>query len=142
MIIGLVALLLTTLAWPVSALVRRHYGVAYGLAGEDAKAHRWVRIAATGAVVLLIGWAITISKMMADLTLLSDSADGWVWLMQLLSLVVFLGGVVLGAWNAWVVVRSSRKWYAKVWAVVLALSLLLLLYVALVFHLIAFDVNY
>jgi CubicO group peptidase (beta-lactamase class C family) len=141
-IMGLVALLLTSLAWPVSALVRRHYGIAYGLSGDDAKAHRWVRIAATAALVILIGWAITVSKLMGNLTLLSESSDGSVWLMQLLSLVVFIGGTILGAWNAWVVVRGPRKRYAKVWSVVLALSLLLLLYIALTFHLIAFDVNY
>lgn len=141
-VIGLVSLLLTTLAWPVSALVRRRYGVAYGLSGEDAKAHRWVRIAATAALVVMIGWAVTIAQFMNNLTLLSESSDGWVWLMQLLSLVVFVGGAALGVWNAWVVVRSPRKWYAKLWAVVLALSLLLLLYIALTFQLIAFDVNY
>jgi hypothetical protein len=62
--------------------------------------------------------------------------------MQLLSLVVFIGGAVFGVWNAVVVVRSSRKWYAKVWAVVLALALLLMLYIAFTFHFIAFDVNY
>ena len=141
-VIGLVSLLLTTLAWPVSALVRRRYGVAYGLSGEDAKAHRWVRIAATAALVVMIGWAVTIAQFMNNLTLLSESSDGWVWLMQLLSLVVFVGGAALGVWNAWVVVRSPRRWYAKLWAVVLALSLLLLLYIALTFQLIAFDVNY
>lgn len=141
-VIGLISLLLTALAWPVSALVRRHYGVAYGLTGEDAKAHRFVRIAATAAVAVLIGWAVMISKMMSNLPLLSEASDGWVWFMQLLSLVVFLGGAAFGVWNAWVVVRSPRKWYAKVWAVVVALSLLVLLYLALTFHLIAFDANY
>ncbi|WP_116809718.1 serine hydrolase domain-containing protein [Steroidobacter cummioxidans] len=141
-IVGLVSLLLTALAWPVSALVRRHYGVAYGLTGDDAKAHRWVRIAALAALAICIGWAIAIGKMMGDFSLLSESSDAWLWLMQLLSLVVFIGGAVFGGWNAWIVVRSQRKWYAKVWAVVLALSLLLLLYIALTFHLIAFDVNY
>jgi hypothetical protein len=60
----------------------------------------------------------------------------------LLSLVVFVGAAALGAWNAMVVVRSPRTWYAKTWAVVLAISLLVLLWVALAFHLIAFDVNY
>ena len=43
---SLLALLLTVLAWPISALVRRHYGVRYALGGKDARAHRWVRIAA------------------------------------------------------------------------------------------------
>jgi CubicO group peptidase (beta-lactamase class C family) len=142
LIAGLAALLLTALAWPISALVRRHYGVPYRLAGEDAKAHRFVRIASTAVVVLCIAWGITVVQMMGDFNLLSPSMDGWIWLLQLLSLLVFVGAVAAGGWNAWVVVRSARKWYAKVWAGVLALSLLVLLWVALAFNLIAFDVNY
>jgi hypothetical protein len=142
LVLGLISLLLTSLAWPVSALVRRHYGVSYGLTGEDAKAHRWIRIAATATVVTFIAWAITAGSMISNLSLLSGSFDWWLWLLQLLSLIAFVGGAALGVWNAWVVVRSTRKWYAKVWAVVLALSLLVLLWVAFMFHLIAFDVNY
>ncbi|MBM0106381.1 beta-lactamase family protein [Steroidobacter sp. S1-65] len=142
LVLALISLLLTSLAWPVSALARKHYGVPYDLSGEDAKAHRWIRIAATASVAVCIAWAATISLMMSDLSMLSESSDPWVWLMQLLSLVVFIGGAVLGVWNAWTVVRSARKWYAKLWAVVLAVSLLVLLWVALAFHLIAFDVNY
>ncbi|MBL8266387.1 serine hydrolase domain-containing protein [Steroidobacter sp.] len=141
-VVGLIALLLTSLAWPVSALVRRHYGVPYRLEGQDAKAHRWVRIAATAAVAVFAVWAITIAKMMGDLRLLSDSSNGWLWFMQLVSLVVFIGGAVLGVWNALVVVRSPRRWYSKVWAVLLAVALLILLGVAFAYHLIAFDVNY
>jgi hypothetical protein len=139
---GLIALLLTVLAWPTSALVRRHYGVPYRLAGQNAKAHRWIRIAATAVVALLVAWAITVGKMITELDLLTASMDGWLWILQLLSLVVFVGAAALGAWNAMVVVRSPRTWYAKTWAVVLAISLLVLLWVALAFHLIAFDVNY
>jgi CubicO group peptidase (beta-lactamase class C family) len=141
-VIGLIALLLTSLVWPVSALVRRHYGVPYRLAGPDAKAHRWIRIAAVSALVLCVAWGITVSKMINDLSLLTSGADGWLWLLHLLSVVVFLGAAGLGIWNAIVVVRGSRSWYAKVWAVVLALSLLVLLWVAFAFHLIAFNVNY
>ena len=44
--------------------------------------------------------------------------------LQMLSLVVFIGAAAVGVWNAMVVVRGPRKWYAKTWAVVLALSLL------------------
>jgi CubicO group peptidase (beta-lactamase class C family) len=140
--VGAIALLLTVLAWPTSALVRRHYGVPYRLEGQDAKAHRWIRIAATSAVALLAAWAITVSKMISELELLTASMDGWIWVLQLLSFVVFIGGAALGIWNALVVVRGPRKWYAKTWAVALAVSLLVMLWVALAFHLIAFDVNY
>ena len=139
---GLIALLLTTLAWPVSALVRRHYGASYRLAGQDAKAHFWVRIAATAVVVVCILWATTIGKMMSNYNLLGPSLDGWLWIVHLLSLVVFIGAAAISVWNAVVVVRGPRKWYAKVWAIVLALSALVLLWVAFAFNLIAFNVNY
>ncbi len=142
LVAGLVAILLTVLAWPVSALVRRHYGVPYRLAGDDAKAHRFVRIGATAALVLFIAWVITITQMMGNLANLSSGMNGWLWLLQLLSLVVFIGALAAAAWNAMVVVRSTRKWYAKLWAVVLVLSLLVLLWVAFAFNLIAFDVNF
>jgi hypothetical protein len=63
-------------------------------------------------------------------------------IVQLLSAVVFFGAAAIGVWNASVVVLGARKWYAKTWAVLLALALLVVLWVALAFHLIAFDVNY
>jgi CubicO group peptidase (beta-lactamase class C family) len=140
--IGAIALLLTVLAWPTSALVRRHYGVPYRLEGQDAKAHRWIRLVATAVIALLIAWAITVSKMITELEMLSASMDGWLWILQLLSFFVFIGGAVFGVWNAMVVLRSPRTWYAKTWAIVLAVSLLVMLWVAMAFHLIAFDVNY
>jgi hypothetical protein len=41
-----------------------------------------------------------------------------------------------------VVVRGPRKWYAKAWAVLLALALVIALWVAFAFHLMALRVNY
>jgi hypothetical protein len=131
-----IALLLTSLAWPVSALVRRYYGVAYRLSGLDAKAHRWVRIAATGILLALVAWAVTIAK------LLMSAPAAWLWVLQLVSLVVFVAGAAVAAWNAYVVVRGSRKWYAKAWAVTLALSALVLLWVAYAFNLLTLGAGY
>ena len=142
LIIALVAMLLTTLAWPWTALTRRHYGAAYALSGEAAKAHRFVRIAALAALIWVIAWSVTVSKMIGDLTMLVPSVDPWLWFLQLTSLIVFIGAFAAGAWNAVVVSRGVRKWYAKTWAVLLALSFAVLLWAAVAFHLIAFDVNY
>ena len=139
---GLVALLLTTLAWPVTALTRRHYRVAYPLAGQDARAHGWVRYAALGAVVLTVAWLTTVIMALEKLTVLSGSFDWWFWVLQLLSPVVYIAAAAIGAWNAWVVLRSPRKWYAKLWAVLLAITFLALLWVAIVYDLIAFDLRY
>jgi hypothetical protein len=74
--------------------------------------------------------------------MLVPSVDRWLWFLQLTSLVVVMGAFAVGSWNALVVARGPRKWYAKTWAVVLALSFAVLLWAALAFHLIAFDVNY
>jgi hypothetical protein len=64
------------------------------------------------------------------------------WLLQLLSLVAFPAAAVIGVLNAITVLRGQRKWYTKVWAVLLAIALIVLLWVAYAFHLIALDVNY
>lgn len=138
---ALIALALTTLAWPISALVRKRYGVPYQLSGAGATSHRRIRIAATAVVVIFILWGVTIALIAGD-DLPSSAADVWLWIVQLLSAIVFLAGAAVGVWNAIVVVRGARKWYAKAWAVLLALALLIALWVALAFHLIAFDVNY
>lgn len=138
---GLIALALTALAWPMSALVRRHYGVPYGLAGRDATAHRWIRIAATAVIAVFIIWGAMLALMMGDYVT-SASVGVLLWILQLLSAVVFIGAAALGVWNAVVVGRSARRWLAKTWAVLLAAALLVTLWVALAFHLIAFDVNY
>lgn len=138
---GLIALALTTLAWPISALLRRHYGVPYRLTGQDAVAHRRIRIASTAVIAVFVIWGVMVSLIMGD-HLRSSTADVWLWIVQMLSAIVFCGAAAIGVWNAAVVVRSARKWYVKTWAVLLALALLVVLWVALAFHLIAFDVNY
>jgi hypothetical protein len=139
--IGCVALLLNSLAWPISALTRRHYGGAYRLQGTEAKAHRLVRIASIAALVVLIGWVTVIFTVMSTLYLI-PRMTGWIVLLETLAPVAFFGGVALGLWNAWVVLRGQRRWYAKLWALVLAASFLVVLWVALAFHLISFRTLY
>ncbi len=138
MIASLAVLLLTVFAWPIGALARRHYGVAYGLRGVDARAHRWVRIAALSAALVFLAWAILLVVMVSVLELI-PKVGGLIALLRVLSPVVFLGGAAIGVWNAWLVVRSGRRRWAKIWAVLIAAGLLLLLWAALSFHLIAFQ---
>ena len=141
MIAGVVVLLLTTLAWPVSALTRRHYGIAYALTGKDARAHRWVRIAAGACLLVFSGWVVLILAMLSVLDLI-PKVNGWIWLLRILSPLVFLAGATLGLWNVWVVTKGSRGRWAKLWAVLLAAALLTLLWAAVTFHLISFHTGF
>lgn len=138
---ALIAMLVTVLAWPVSALARRYYGVQ-NTPAADATAHRWLRITLAATVVMWVAWAMTISTMMSDLANLSAKVDGWLRLLHALSIVVVLAGVVIGAWYVTGVIRSQRQWYAKGWSVLLALSLLASTWVAVSYNVITSGVNY
>lgn len=139
---SLAALLLTVVAWPVSAMVRRHYGVRYPLAGQEARAHRWVRIAAL-AVVVSVGALIGLMfAMMSNFSLMSPGSDGIVIALRVLATIVLPLGAAVALWNAWVVLRSGRSWWAKVWSLVLAASCLALLFVGIATHLVGFTANY
>jgi CubicO group peptidase (beta-lactamase class C family) len=138
---AVIALLLTALAWPISALVRRRYGVAYPLSGVNARAHRWVRIAALGSSVVFIAWFVLLISMLSALGLI-PKLGGVILLLLVLSPVVFIGGALAGVWNLWVVAQSGRSVWAKLWALVVAASLLILFWASLSFHLIAFKTGF
>jgi CubicO group peptidase (beta-lactamase class C family) len=136
--LSLGALVLTSLAWPLSALIRRHYRVSPRLSGLDAKAQRLVRIASVAAALVFLAWGAVDFSMLSILELITK-LSGCVILLHILSPFVFVGGAGIGLWNAWVVLKSQRRWYAKLWAVVLACSLVALLWAAVAVHLISFK---
>jgi hypothetical protein len=139
---SLLALLLTVLAWPVSALVRRRYRVPYGLAGADARMHRWVRIAALAVLAAVLGIAGLVVAMMSDLNMMTPSMDGTIRALRMFALVALPLGALVGAWNAWGVLRSGRSKWAKAWAIVLAAAFLVVLGVGWMQHLMGFSAYY
>ena len=142
LVASLTVLLLTVLAWPVSALVRRHYRAPYGLSGADARAHRRVRLAAL-AVLLSIGGTLGFMvTMLGDLEMTGPASDVWINLLRLFATVALPVGAAVAAWNAWQVLRGRRRWLAKLWAVLLALSCLFLLWIGFANHLIGYGAYY
>jgi hypothetical protein len=141
LIASLLALLLNALAWPVSSLTRRHYGISNSLTGSEAVAQRWMRIASVATVCVFLGWLTLISVMTAVLDL-SSKLHGWVVLLRLLSPFAFIVGAAVGVWGTSVMLRSRRRWYAKLWNAALATSFLVVLWTASVFHLISFRTGY
>jgi CubicO group peptidase (beta-lactamase class C family) len=138
MITSLAVLLLTTLAWPVRALTRRHYRIPNTLAVRDASARRWAQIGAASSLVIFLGWVVLVTSMLSVLDLI-PKMTGWVALLRVLSPIVFIGAAAAGLWNAWVVLQSNRSRWVKLWAILLAASLLAVLWAAIAFHLISFH---
>src|SRR6185503_20735698 len=89
---ALVALLLTVLAWPISALVRRRYGVPYGLTGGDAVAHRRIRLASLATVLTMIVLGVTLGMMFSDFKWLAPGIEKWISLLRILTLLVLVVG--------------------------------------------------
>ena len=135
--LGFAILLITLLQWPVSALVRRHYKAPLMLQRRALLAYRGVRVAAGLVLAVVTAWVVSLSTLKA-----LPSFDPWLWLLQIAGLIIFVGGVLLAAWNLRLVRQEKRGWFRTLWAVLVLLAMLLTLYVAWTFGLIAMTVNY
>ena len=138
--LGIIAL--TFLFWPAAWLVRRSYKGELAVAGRARQAYRATRIMAGLVLALFAGWMAVLTIMLEDASLLNDSSDPWIWLIQILGAVILVGAVAISGWNAWLTWRDGRKWTRKLWSALVLLACLLLLYVAHTFGLLAMTVNY
>ncbi|HEX7916016.1 serine hydrolase domain-containing protein [Rudaea sp.] len=143
LVAGLVALLLTVLLWPVAAVVRRKYRAHLDLSPAALSAYRAGKIGALLMLLAFGAWIATIVTMFSDLNNTSAKFDPVLRFDQVFGFIAFLGGFVLVLWNLWTVWSGGgRRWPAKLWSVVLALSAFVVLWVAFAFHLIGWGVNY
>ena len=139
---AIAACLLTTLLWPIAAIVRRRYRVALQLTGRDGLGHRVSRLSAVAITVVTIGWAALIGIGLTHLTLLGPGLDPWLLLMHVLSIFGYVGGAAALLWAVYAVWAGRRPWAARLWTTALALSALVLLWTACAYHLMAFRTSY
>jgi CubicO group peptidase (beta-lactamase class C family) len=136
------ALLLTAVFWPVTAIVRRRFGAGLALGPDALRAYRLSKI---GSILLLAGlglWGLTVIRMFSNFNNLSDAFNGSIRLAQVFGILAFMLGSAFIAWNLWTVWKGTRRWPAKAWSIVLALSALIVLWVAFTFNLIGFGIYF
>src|SRR5580700_10985305 len=139
---ALAALLLTAVFWPVTAIVRRRFGAGLALGPDALRAYRLSKV---GSILLLAGlglWALTIIRMFNDFNNLSDKFNGSLRFTQVFGILGFLLGSAFIAWNLWTVWKGARRWPAKVWSIVLALSAFIVLWIAFTFNLFSFGIYF
>ena len=139
---SLAILLLTLLYWPAAWYVRRRYKAMPSVSGRALQAYRATRIMAGADLLVLIGWGVLVSLLFKDLENLAGSFDLWLWVLQILGAIVFVGAVGISAWNAWLTFKDGRRWTRKLWSVLVLLATIVILYVALRFGLLAMTVRY
>ncbi len=136
------ALLITVLVWPLAAIVRRRYHAPLALEPGSWRAYLGSRIGAVAIVATLGIWGLFIMLILKDTGTLGGRLDPLLILAQLLSIVAFIGGLAAMLWNLIAVWRGQRRWPAKVWSVVLALSSVFVFWVALVCKLLVVGTDY
>jgi CubicO group peptidase (beta-lactamase class C family) len=142
---ALAILVLTVLFWPTRAIVRRRYKATLPLERRELWAYRSSRIAAIAILAVLTGWAVAISMLFGDLGN-EASFNSILIFLELLSIIVFIGGLVVALWYAYGVWRRpggwKATWAAKTWSVLLVLAAGMVVYIGLVFKLIGLTTNY
>ena len=142
---GLAALLacaLTALLWPVAAITRRRLHVTTGVMGRVEQARVRSRMAAVAITLVSLAWLGILIGGLSSLDLLSNRLDKWLYLLYALSVVAYVGGAAVMVWAAYVAWTSQRPWTTRLWSAVLAVSALLLLWLAVAFHLLSFNTSY
>jgi hypothetical protein len=142
LIASAVVLLLTVLLWPTRALVRRRFGAALALDAPGLRAYRLSRLAALAILLVLVGWAVAIMMLVSDISYMVPGFDPVIWILQVASFIVFLGGLAVLLWSARVAWRKGQRWTGKVWSLLLVLSALVIIWVGFAFHLLDFGAQY
>jgi len=136
------ALLLTAIFWPINAIVRKRYGTALTLDNASLRAYRLSKIAAVAIITAIAVWGLTVGAMLSDINDLSTGFDPILYFTQALGIIGFIGGFILILQNLNAVWAGQRRWPARIWSIVLALSAFFVLWVAFVFKLIRMGANY
>src|SRR5262249_9933785 len=140
--IALLVMLLTLFLWPIGALVRRHYGRKL----ELTKGERRLRVAVRLVCALDVAFLAALTALMiygfGHIWILNGRLDKWIHLIQIIGLIGAAGTLILvyNAIHSWL--AGPKGIFRKLGATLLALAGIGLLLVAIVGHLLNFNVHY
>ncbi len=129
--IALLIIVIAAFAWPIVALTRWRYGIARTMSGRALLLHRVTRATAWLFLLVLAGWFTIFTLLESDLSALDSGLDVWMRLLQLLLLLAIVG-TIAAVWNAWKVATApGRHVLRTIWAILIALAAVFLVWLAL-----------
>jgi CubicO group peptidase (beta-lactamase class C family) len=134
-------LLLTVIAWPVAAIIRRRRGAAFPLTGKEALAYKATRIAAIVLLVFLLVWMFIVQAGDADLASYDGRLDAVFVIAYLLGFLGVIGAGV-AVWNAWLGITAKRAWNSTAWRSALAVACIAVVWFGFAFNLIRVTLQY
>jgi CubicO group peptidase (beta-lactamase class C family) len=128
-------------AWPVNALLRRHYRLWPANAGPDGRPWRLARIAAASMLALLVAWTALFAQLEGNIFAFSPALDPWIALLKVATAIACVGGTAAALWDAkrnW----ARRRWAPRAASVLLAIAFAVLLWLAVVLKLAGYSTDY
>lgn len=122
-------LLITLVLWPVRAIVRWRYGRQFEPDGQEAMAYRLTRVGIGLVFLFLIAWILVFQTLMSNLSGLSGGFIAQLRVTQFIQLFLY-AALAVAVWNIWVVWTNGQSWFAKVSSVLIALSILMIVFFA------------
>lgn len=141
LLLSLLTILATVVAWPAGAILRRRYGAKLALAADELRIYRWVRVASIAALAVAAGWAGVIGLVAGGLFAFSPALDPWITLLRLATLIACAGGVGAALWNARIA-WARRGWGSRCWSALLVLSFATLSWFSVACRLAGFGTDY
>jgi hypothetical protein len=139
---AILVFLLTLLAWPVSALIRRHYAKRLTLSPRYRRLRLLVRLACFVSLLFVVLWLQFLSGVQGDIARFNRDADGTLRLIQLVAALGALGVIaaVVHAVRSWED-RAVWRWSA-VWNTVIAAAFLFYVGFLADWHLLTLNLRY
>jgi len=134
-------LMLTILAWPFAAAMRRFYGVPRQWAARERRDFLLTRAAAIATLIIVFGWSYAFAGQ-PFYDLVNGASDGLTLILQIATPIVallLLGSVMLNMWGAW---RHARSKGARIWSIVLLGATGVILWSVIVFNLYGVSNSY
>jgi CubicO group peptidase (beta-lactamase class C family) len=128
--------------WLLAAILRWHYGRPLSLTSAERRARTFARIVCLIDAAFIGAWVLFGAEAEQHLSLLSDSFDPWMRLMQLAGLVgvVAMFPVIYNALRAW---GNRQRWFwSKVGETAIALACVGLTWFIFNWHLLALSLKY
>jgi CubicO group peptidase (beta-lactamase class C family)/fluoride ion exporter CrcB/FEX len=139
---SLIIMLLTLILWPIGALVRRHYGRKLELSPGGRKLRLGVMLVCALDLIFLITFAVLLSYASEHLWILSDGLDPWLRVLQVIGWIGALGTLIVfvNAVRSWFSAKR-RIWY-KLYASVLVVACIAIVWFELLAHLLKPNMRY
>jgi CubicO group peptidase (beta-lactamase class C family) len=133
---------LAVVLWPLAGILRRHFGRPLELSSWERKARTLARVVCLVDAAFVLAWILLATLADQNLSLISDSFDPWMRLIQLAGLIGVIGmfPVVYNALRSW---RSRERWFwSKAGETLIALACIGLTLFVLNWHVLALSLKY